>query len=302
MFITERQNYNESALFLLAARSTLSEVVNASKSQNKKDLVEFIHNEASDFEIMGLLVGGSLPPVKYDAVAEAILFSHLKEQVLRNFSKLTENVSEKTLNTFIHEVDSVYPRFSTQKPVLEFYSSLQEQGFKIPSGGNLEKIAGAAGEAGEKVGSFFKGAQDKYHHYLDQRAASQGDLVAKGKVLWHQAKEAGGDSVSAVSTWLNKVLAMAKANPEMAYGIGGTALAALVVFGAYQAYKRFFSKAAQACSGKKGAEKSACMTAYRTKAKQAQAKVLKMGMAACSKSKDPEKCKSAIRAKASKVQ
>ena len=62
MFITERQNYNESALFLLAARSTLSEVVNASKSQNKKDLVEFIHNEASDFEIMSLLTLGVLPP------------------------------------------------------------------------------------------------------------------------------------------------------------------------------------------------------------------------------------------------
>lgn len=305
MFITERQNYNESALFLLAARSTLSEIVNQSSSKSKRDLIEFIHNEASDFEIMGLLIGGSLPPVKYDPVAEAVLFSHLKEQVLRNFSKLTESVSEKTLNTFIHEVDSVYPRFSTQKPVLEFYTSVQEQGFKVPAGSNLEKVIGAAGDVGEKIGDtasrVVKGVQGKYQHMLDKQAAAQGDWVAKGKVLWHQAKETGGEAVSAVSKWLDKVVDMAKDHPGTASAISGAALAALVVFGAYQAYKRYFSQAAKACAGKKGSEKAACMSAYKAKAKQAQAKVLRKGLASCAKSKDPAKCRAAIQAKASKA-
>jgi hypothetical protein len=289
MFITERQNYNESALFLLAARSTLSEVVNASKSQNKKDLVEFIHNEASDFEIMSLLTLGVLPKVKYSAFGERLLFSRLKEQVMRNFSTVVEHIGESTINTFLHEVDSVYPRFSTQKPIMEFYASVQEQG-------SLEKFLGGGkyGPSAAVKTADPKATEDWAHTGMGikgdpkdvSRASHIDDLILKVKKLFGMDGEA---------------TAMNILTSPGAIGIGATALAALVTYGAYKVYKNYFSKAAKACAGQKGDQKDACMAAYRNKAKQAQAKVLMKGLSACKNSKDPAKCKAAIQAKISKI-
>lgn len=288
MFITERQNYNESALFLLAARSTLSEIVNQSSSKSKRDLVEFIQNEASDFEIMSLLMIGQLPPVKYSVIGEKILFSKLKEGVLRNFSKISETVGETTLNTFIHEVDSVYPKFSTQKTVLEFYSSVSEQN---PFVGGRSALYGPSAAPSKMADP--KATEDWAHSGMgikgdpkdQERVSILADYAKKIKEMGEPA--------------LQKFLAAVSSPAGMA--VGGAALAALVTFAAYKLYKNYFSKAAKACAGKKGAEKDACMQAHRMKAKQAQAKVLMRGMSACKNSKDPAKCKAAIQAKIAKL-
>jgi len=84
-------------------------------------------------------------------------------------------------------------------------------------------------------------------------------------------------------------------------GVGAAALAALIAYAGYQVYKKFFSKAAKACAGQKGPAKEQCIAGFRKKATVAQAQTLMKASAACSKAKDPRKCKAAVMAKVAKI-
>ncbi len=119
MFITENQSIAESILFLLSARETLSYMVESSSVDHKSALKNFLVNEASDYEIMYMLVHEKMPVEKYNFVDEIILFSNLKEQVLINFNTIGKYIGED-ISTFINEVDTVYPNFSSAAPILEF--------------------------------------------------------------------------------------------------------------------------------------------------------------------------------------
>ena len=119
MFITENQNIAESILFLLSARESLSYMVEQSSVGHKDKLKNFLMNEASDYEIMYMLIHEQMPNEKYNFIEEIKLFSNLKEQVLINFSGLNKYIGE-SVQTFINEVDTVYPEFSSAAPILEF--------------------------------------------------------------------------------------------------------------------------------------------------------------------------------------
>lgn len=84
--------------------------------------------------------------------------------------------------------------------------------------------------------------------------------------------------------------------------LGAAAALAAASGASYQAYKRYFSAAAKACAGKSGAEKDACMDMARKKAVQARIAALKASIAQCSKSSNPEGCKSAIMGKIQSLQ
>ena len=84
--------------------------------------------------------------------------------------------------------------------------------------------------------------------------------------------------------------------------LAATAIAALVITVAYKAYKKYLSKAARACSGQKGVQKTSCMNKYKRDAKKKQISDLKMGIAGCVKTKYPEKCKAKIVKKMQKLQ
>ena len=131
MYITENQSLGESVLFLLSARNTLAEMVVDSGHEDAEVMVEFLINEASDYEIVSLLVEGVIPDEKYNEIHEAMLFSVLKEQVLANSEMVSEMVGYKTFSDFMTKVDSVYPQVSTAAPMLEFFS------------GQMPEIAGA---------------------------------------------------------------------------------------------------------------------------------------------------------------
>ncbi len=62
-------------------------------------------------------------------------------------------------------------------------------------------------------------------------------------------------------------------------------------------YKRFYSKAAKACNNKGGALKTSCMNKYKRDAMKKQVSDLAKGSTACSKTKDPAKCKQKIQTK-----
>jgi len=79
--------------------------------------------------------------------------------------------------------------------------------------------------------------------------------------------------------------------------VGGAAAAAMAIYAGAKIYKRFFSQAAKACSGKSGAEKTACMGKYKKQAIMKQASAIQSAASKCAKSKDPAKCKAAVAAK-----
>ena len=331
MFITERQNYDSSTLFLLAARSTLAEMVQISGSKAKTDLIEYIHNDASDFEVMGLLMTGKLPPVKYSVLGEKLLFSNLKEQVMKNFGSLTQVIGENVLNSFLQEVDSVFPKLSTQKPVLEFFAAVNEQGGAIdwakkqfakpPVKHNPDDpspteaaavdhpVSKAITQAGDAVSSAAGHAKDFVVKQFEKPAGTgtvnktYGDPketeAAPG--IMHQFKSMIDDAVRTGGDLAHKIVSYASANPMASGGVAAAALAALIAYAGYQVYKKFFSKAAKACANQSGAAKEQCLAGFRKKAVVAQAQTLMKASAACSKSKDPRKCKAAVMAKVQKI-
>jgi Tfp pilus assembly protein PilE len=87
-------------------------------------------------------------------------------------------------------------------------------------------------------------------------------------------------------------------------GVVGSVQVAVVVAAvavlAYQAYKRFLSKAARSCKGKSGLDKTNCMVKYKKQAQAAKVKTLQSGMSKCAKTKDPAKCKTQLQGKISK--
>jgi len=84
-------------------------------------------------------------------------------------------------------------------------------------------------------------------------------------------------------------------------GLAAAAAVALVVAGAYAIYKRYFSKAAKACKGKSGSERSVCIKKFKIDAIKAQISALNSGMGKCAKTKNPSKCKAAIQNKVAKL-
>lgn len=84
-------------------------------------------------------------------------------------------------------------------------------------------------------------------------------------------------------------------------GLAAAAAVALVVAGGYAIYKRYFSKAAKACKGKSGSERSVCIKKFKIDAIKAQISALNSGMGKCAKTKNPSKCKAAIQNKVAKL-
>lgn len=322
MYITENQKVGESVLFLLCARNALKNTVIESKHENVDKMVDFLMNESSDYEIMSLLVTGKLPDEKYDIAAESYLFSIMKEQVLREHALVTEAVGNDIFDSFMHEVDQVFPAISTARPMLELYQEqakfLDEQS---PTAAGLKGVMKTAkdyygqGGGGEAVGSalktagkFWKKKGQEAGEYAGKAGAkvsqAAGDAgEAAGGALKTAGKfyaKAGSDAVSGGKAAIEKGLPQFKAwaTSPAGQGLGGAALAALVAFGAVKAYKRFFSAAAKQCAGQSGQAKTACMAKAKASAKAKKAAFIQAGSGACAKSKNPEKCKAALRKKA----
>jgi len=75
---------------------------------------------------------------------------------------------------------------------------------------------------------------------------------------------------------------------------------AAALFAGAKAYKRFLSKAARACKEKGGVDKTRCMQKFKLDAKKAKIAAMQKGMSACSKTKDPSKCKAKLQGKIAK--
>lgn len=137
-----------------------------------------------------------------------------------------------------------------------------------------------AGEKLEDVGKSVKGATDQ-----------AGKAVEKGAKA---VRDVAGDVGEKVSGAAGKAADFAKDQPG---AVGAAVAAAAALTAGVMAYRKFFSKAAKACSG--APDKKACLAQYKMKAKQAQISALNSGKAKCAKSKNPATCKAKIDSKIS---
>jgi hypothetical protein len=245
---------------------------------------------------------------------------------MKNFGSLTQVIGENVLNSFIHEVDSVFPKLSTQKPVLEFFAAVREQRGYEPAEEDLGKErkyapagdselagererkaaqAGASQETGAETARAAKAAGEAEAASVAHPRGSEADRFAEppgsGPGIMHHIKSMVDDAAQKGSDIASKIVSYVQSNQMAAGGVAAAALAALIAYAGYQVYKKFFSKAAKACANQSGAAKEQCLAGFRKKAVVAQAQTLMKASAACAKSKDPRKCKAAVMAKVAKV-
>ncbi len=317
MIITENVKLSDSILFLTIARQTLAEAVS---KQNMKD---FLINEASDYEIMSLLMTNKMPKEKYNIQSEMALFSLLKEQVLGSYNVLYEMIGKEPLNTFISEVGPVYPQLSTAKPLLEFFmnshTDILNEKLSDHFSTNIFKGPNDKGFTGDEL---------KRHEALKKKAAIMkagkvGELKRKGMAMGKEALEKGvqkgqeikgnvQQGVQQAKTSGTNALAAGKAAAEKGIGavnkfattpvgkaVGGLALAALLGYGAAKIYKNYFSAAAKQCSG--APDKAACMRKFKQDALRKQIAGLNSSMSACRNSSNPQKCTEGIKARIQKL-
>ena len=289
MFITENQSIGDSVLFLLAARETLSSIIEGEESVNKDDLIKFIQVEASDYQVMNLLLKGTLPEDKYNAVDEALLFSEFKESMLINKNFVTEITGEDIFYNVLNEVDSLYMVTSTQKPVLELAA---QTNLDVGIACAISELTGAqlGPTAFEKAAAASKPGMLAALKTAKQNAIT--GAKAAGKNIVAGAKTVGGKIAAGAKTAGAKTAAFAHTKAGMV--TGGAAAAALAIYAGYKIYKRFLSQAARSCAGQSGAAKTACMNKFKKQAIIKQASAIQSASGTCAKSKNPEKCKAAV--------
>lgn len=109
-------------LFLLKiARNYVTESIIKSKVEEKQELVNYIQNEASDYEVMHLVTLGEMPEEKFDAAAEEEVWNIFKECIVMNTNYLSEYVTREDIMTMVYEMGPVSELgYSSASPILEF--------------------------------------------------------------------------------------------------------------------------------------------------------------------------------------
>ena len=385
----------DSIMFLSAARKAISETVYFSEN-DPDDILEmknFIMNEATDYEVMSLLVDNEMPEYRYNEEAEMALWEKLKNDVYENSNILSEKINNDSLESIINEIGPISELgLSSAKPILEFqhnngmlanvlltekpaatyaspyakrgikgllkkkpkstggmgvtYTSpkpgmMKTVGGKLVKGGKAmdKKVASAAGKVGSKmktIGGKVSGSKvgqttSKYAGKVKASASKFGGKVsgskagmkvkniagkAGGKMKTVGSKIGGSKAGKGVKVAGTKVASVLKnvANKSGASGaaramknnksltVGAIVTAAIIAYGGIKTYKRFLSKAAKACSGQSGANKTSCMNKYKANALKAQVADLKNAISACDNSSNPQKCKLSVQSKIQKIQ
>jgi len=312
-------NETNSILFLTSARTALCDLVEVSESADPKyvlNMKHFIRNEASDYQVMSLLMDGELPNQKINLFEEDALFERFREGILYNFSEMSDVLGDNVAKSLIYEVGPVSQYgIDTATPILEH---LIESGALIslleaPPGDpkkltKLQRLKGGAGGAltatgkGMRTGAAW-GTTGAVKQIRTGFTAAK-DAKAAGKTF----AKAQGPGINSMGKEILKGHAKdARAGAgQMARGGGkilavGAALAA-TLYGAKKAYNRFAGKAAQSCRGRQGADRKMCVQNFKNQGIKAQMSAIRSGMAKCSSTNNPAKCKATINNKIQKLQ
>ncbi len=270
----------DSLLFLSHARNTIVEAIDMSHIEEAEELKVYITNEASDYEVMHLLVFNEMPETKFDNDDEQYVWECFRRSINRSYSDISEAIGSDILESIIFEMGPVIDYgLSSAKPILEFHSS---QG--LFSEGKKERAAKRAATEkrnaelrAKSKGKISYPGQDKNRaSYVAPFQSKDNAAIAlknkKNKEAW--AKNIADRKASTEEK--------AKRRKQLTQGGAALAVAAAISFGAYKLYKKY--------------------KANKPKALKAQISALKSGMSSCGKSKEPAKCKAVVQAKVKKLQ
>lgn len=300
----------DSIIFLSIARDTICEMVEMSGQEKTDELKYYIQNEASDYEIMSLLIFGEMDENKFDPEKEQLVWQEFRKEMVRNFSTLSEHIEEKSINDLIFELGPVsHLGYSSAKPILENcrkngmftqqyvneigWDPLGKPGSKKPDkskdkkelkdkakeiGTTLKATAKDVGKAGKYVGTALGSSIADEQLRKQHAAQKQKDVELKKKMASNKAARDKYLADKAAKEKKDKQIELGK---KVVKGAGAAAVAAAVGYGAYKLYQKY--------------------KANKPKAIKAQIAALRSGMGSCSKASDPEKCKVSINTKIEKL-
>jgi len=339
--------------FMGIARETICEHLETlgHPEEALNEMKNFVLKEATDYQVMSMLMDNGLPDEDQNLKEEYNLFDTFNQAAGTYFVPLSEFEISSSQLILIEAAPKDSPRIIALKKQIDSKIDMAKRWTKTKGPkaderkaeiqkslrylkGELDKerskVAQAAGAAVAPAGMAAAvkkkqaGAVKTYTAgELARGAVKKGKEVAKRGVsvavpVAMRGKEAVGKGVSklkqkaiaaksklsqmaqklpSASSIAAKAKAFIASTPGMV--LGGSALAALLGYGAYKLYKNYFSKAAKACAGQ--ADKAGCVAKYKTSAVKAQIADLGKGVSACAKSKNPEKCKAAVQAKINKL-
>ena len=332
MILSKDFNLEESLLFSIAVRETLCLLVDKSNVSFKTELKLFVINEATNYQIMSLLLDGYLPSNKFNDFDELVLFERIRLEVKENKDFICELFGTDIFDDVTKKIDSVGSKFSNIKSLLE---AMSNKDFFDVGSRPIKPSKYKIDPKTQKMLDVGKKASDKYHGSFDLKPkydVSSPDVIDKIKsvpkvvpkvipkptvkpkpVIQHktdslvQTKKAvevrakidkAFDTLKdRASSGVNAATSFVKAHPAE---ISGVLLAVLAIYVSTKIYKRFYSKAAKSCSTYKGSKKTICMKKFQISGYKAQLVDLKKAVTQCGLTKNPEKCVKTIKKKIDK--
>jgi len=305
-------NASDSILFMTSARQAVKNIIGLSESADPKNIAKmqnFVMNEATDYQVMSLMMTGEIPEQRYNLEEEFELFDYFRDTVLENFQMFTEAHGIEIAKSLVSEVGPVSQfGIDTAVPVL---THLYESGAIDILTEKKKKAAAKAGKGTKAGKTAAKGteAAAKKQGWISKQAAAANKYIGYGKASrqpWHatqygrmkKAWEAGKE-VKKDTGFMPKA-AVGDAALHAGKLAAPTIAVAAALYAGAKAYKAIFGKARAACKGAE--DKAACLRQYKNKAVQAQIAAVKAGAAKCANSKNPEKCRAAIQKKVGKLQ
>jgi len=180
-------NTADSILFMTSARQAVNYLIGISESANEDYIAEmqhFIMNEATDYQVMSLVMTGQLPKERFNLEEENYLFDMFRDNILENFSDISEIYGMNIAKELVNEVGPLSPNgIDTAAPILKhLYESgaINVLAEKSVGGG----VKGAAFDIQKKA----RGLKKSIPH---KAKGLKKDVVAGAKALPGKAKTAG---------------------------------------------------------------------------------------------------------------
>jgi len=314
------EDFNE---FINIAKNVIYEYSKISEYNNRQLNVikEFIFDEATDHQIMSMLFEGKLSD-KYIINEEYTAVHNLTEfEKIDNLFDNIENLNEagflsKIKKTFdkgieaFHSKLEMFPDSELKKYAESPQAEQYDQGFQRELKQGKDNYNNLSPEA-KKGYLILKNAYKQFKQYRQKDIKKKSkekpnDVFSKEKDFGAPdrrldkskpitIKKPSDKQITGKLKQSNSAGAVASVGSKFIKYLGGLALATVLIYAAYKVYKNYFSKAAKSCAG--NPNKNICMIRYKQNAIKAQISDLQRASGSCNKSKEPAKCKFAIKSK-----
>lgn len=261
----------ETLFFLKVARESVCESIKGSEVKNKADLVNYIQNEASDYEIMHLLTVGEMPEEKFNVQRENEVWAIFKEAVILNAASLSEDMRKEDIMNIVYEMGPVSEfGYSSAAPILEF----DRANGRLDLGYLTEENRQSTQQAPAKKNVAFSDKQMDKSSYGKSNSSFNDKKLGLNATpsTWQKAKnKADYGSQKVASAVKNSATGKFIADNPKASGAAAGAVAAAGLFGLYKLYKGWKAKkaAAKTPEARAAADKAMAKVQAKIKAKKA---------------------------------